>query len=102
MSGAGLGVLYQDMVSEELKSGSLTNLTPAGFDLDGHSHLVLVKDRSLAPIATQFLEFARGRRVSIGEESERAAMRNSGSRRGRRNKDSGQPINLRESGLMAT
>lgn len=68
-SGAGGGILYQDMVAEELKNGALNILTPVGFDLDGRSHLVFLKDRTLSRITTGFLELVRAQRKLLTTET---------------------------------
>jgi hypothetical protein len=63
------------MVTEELKNGALIILTPAGFDLDGRSHLVFLKDRSFSPIATGFLEFVRAQRKLMIGNGQRPTLR---------------------------
>jgi len=74
-SGAGVGILYQDMVTEELKSGALKILTPVGFDLDGQSHLVFLKDRTFSPMMTEFLEFVRAQRKLMTRNGQRPTPR---------------------------
>jgi len=50
------------MVSEELKTGAMKMLTPVGFDLDGRSNLIFLKDRTFLLILRGFLEFVRTQR----------------------------------------
>lgn len=57
--GMGVGVLYEDMVADELRNGFLKELTVAGTNLAGHSSLVLLKGKALSPIAAKFVEVAR-------------------------------------------
>jgi len=57
--GMGVGVLYEDMVLDELRDGSLKELTVADVNLAGHSSLVYLKDKALSPIAAKFVEVAR-------------------------------------------
>ena len=59
VKGMGVGLLYEDMVLDELRDGSLKELTVAGLNLAGHSSLVYLKDKALSPIAAKFIEVAR-------------------------------------------
>ncbi len=59
MNGMGVGVLYEDMVVDEIRDGSLKELTVAGINLAGHSSLVYLKDKAFSPIAAKFVEVAR-------------------------------------------
>lgn len=58
-TGGGIGVLYADMVTDELHDGGLRELTVRGVNLNGNSHLVYLKDTAMTPPAMKFLEFAR-------------------------------------------
>jgi DNA-binding transcriptional LysR family regulator len=57
--GMGVGVLHEDMVLDELRDGSLKELTVAGLNLAGHSSLVILKDKALSPFAAKLVEVAR-------------------------------------------
>jgi len=59
MRGMGVGVLYEDMVLDELRDGSLKELTVAGINLAGHSSVVYLKAKALSLIAAKFVEVAR-------------------------------------------
>jgi DNA-binding transcriptional LysR family regulator len=61
--GMGVGVLYEDMVADELRDGSLKELTVAGINLVAHSSLVYLKDNALSSIAARFVEGARLQRA---------------------------------------
>jgi DNA-binding transcriptional LysR family regulator len=61
--GMGVGVLYEDMVADELRNGFLKELTVAGINLAGHSSLVYLKNKALSPIAAKFVEAARLQRA---------------------------------------
>lgn len=58
-NGGGVGVPYGDMLADELRDGGLKELTFAGVNLTGNSHLVYLKDAAMTPPALTFLEFAR-------------------------------------------
>ena len=58
-TGGGVGLLYADMVSDELRDGGLKELTLAGVNLNGNNHLVYLKDAPISLPAMKFLEFAR-------------------------------------------
>jgi DNA-binding transcriptional LysR family regulator len=59
LRGLGVGLLYEDMVVDELQSGALKEIRVAGLDLSGQSCLVYRKDKPLSGIAAKFVEIAR-------------------------------------------
>jgi DNA-binding transcriptional LysR family regulator len=63
MNGMGVGVLYEDMVVDEIRDGSLKELTVAGINLAGHSYLAYLKNKALFPAAVKFVEAARLQRA---------------------------------------
>jgi YD repeat-containing protein len=77
--GMGVGVLYEDMVLDELRDGSLKELTVAGLNLAGHSSLAYLKDQAMSPVAAQFVEVARlykDTKPNIETSTESASKRN--------------------------
>lgn len=58
-TGGGIGILYHDMVADELGNGSLKEITVTGVNLAGQSHLVYLKANPLSAVAAKFVAHMR-------------------------------------------
>ena len=61
-TGVGIGLIHEDIVKDELRAGSLKVLTAIGVSLNGQSHIVYLKNRTLPAVAREFLDFMRAAR----------------------------------------
>ena len=59
-SGAGVGILYYDVVKREIDRGEFKVVKLAGIDLTGRSYIVYLKEKPLSSIAREFLALLRG------------------------------------------
>ena len=66
-SGLGIGVLYDDMVTHELQSGSMKEMPIEGTELRGHTYIAYLKEKELSSVAREFVEFVERR--SHGDHS---------------------------------
>ena len=57
--GMGVGVMWEDLVVDDLREGSLKTLTATGINLNSHTSLVYLRDSVLSSIAAHFVEFVR-------------------------------------------
>jgi DNA-binding transcriptional LysR family regulator len=54
-AGAGVGILYRDIVKNEIRSGTIKVLKVNGISLTGQNHIIYPKDKTLSPAAQEFL-----------------------------------------------
>ncbi|MGE5219038.1 MAG: LysR family transcriptional regulator [Chloroflexota bacterium] len=71
----GVGMVYEDTVKAEVKSGEFKILKIAGLDLEGQSYIIYSKKRPLSPLAQEFLELLRETAAKDGERDEKSAPR---------------------------
>jgi DNA-binding transcriptional LysR family regulator len=57
--GVGLGMLYQDLIESDLKSGDFQVIRVPKLDFDSKSCIVYRKDRALSPNTQKFLSLLR-------------------------------------------
>ncbi|HEV8344913.1 MAG TPA: LysR family transcriptional regulator [Candidatus Binatia bacterium] len=60
-NGIGVGILYNDVVTPEIRRKVFKRLELPGLRLAGKSHIVYYKDRPLSPHAREFLALLRGK-----------------------------------------
>jgi DNA-binding transcriptional LysR family regulator len=57
--GAGVGILYHDVIKREVDRGEFKILNLPGFDAVGHRYIVYSKENPLSAHATEFLSLLR-------------------------------------------
>jgi DNA-binding transcriptional LysR family regulator len=70
----GVGMLFADSIKAEVKRGEFKILEVRGVELEGHSYIVYLKNKALAPPAREFFELLRSVRER-GQNGEAARMR---------------------------
>jgi hypothetical protein len=58
----GGGILYENMVADELRKKTLREITVAGVNLASQISMTLLRDQPLSPIAAEFVRLARAYR----------------------------------------